>query len=186
MGNPMKFAIGAGVVACCAGTLLGQGTASKIGGQALSFNAALSFFLPRAPTPQIVAAVPRTRTYGNEVSLAPDRSGHYRADVEVFGRRIRMLVDTGATIVALTSEDADALGVRPMPADYQISLSTANGMVQAAAIRLSQIRIGTIAAQDVAAVVMPPGVMQESLLGMSFLRRLGGFEVADGKLILKP
>jgi aspartyl protease family protein len=184
MGNPMKLALGAGIVACCAGTLLGQETGGS--GQTVSFKAALSFFSPRAPTPQNIAAIPPLHTYGNGVSLAPDRSGHYHADVEVFGRRIRMLVDTGATIVALTGADADALGVRPMPADFQISLSTANGTVQAAAIRLPEVRVGTIAAQDVAAVVMPPGVMQESLLGMSFLRKTGGFEVADGKLILKP
>jgi aspartyl protease family protein len=183
MGSPMKFAIGAGILACCAGTLLGQGTGNK---PTVSFKAGLDFFSPSTPTPQIVATVPPTHAYGNGVSLEPDRSGHYRAAVEVFGRRIRMLVDTGATIVALTSGDADALGVRPMPADFRISLGTANGTAQAAAIRLSEVRIGTIAAQDVAAVVMPPGVMQESLLGMSFLRRLGGFEVTEGKLILKP
>jgi aspartyl protease family protein len=183
MGGPIKLAIGAALIACCAGTLLAQTLGTKSSGPSTMLRS------PGGPTAGDSATLrsqPAAQSRYNSVTLDPDRNGHYRADVEVFGRRIRMLVDTGATIVALTNEDADALGVRPMPSDFTLSLGTANGAVQAAAVRLAEIRIGSITALDVPAVVMPQGAMRESLLGMSFLRKLGGFEVAAGKLILKP
>jgi aspartyl protease family protein len=176
MAGPIRMALGAGVLASCLGMVLAQTMASRsavhpLVGQATGRNTPVE-----APS----------HSAGYAVTLEPDRNGHYRADVEVAGRRVRMLVDTGATMVALTREDADALGVRPMPSDFRLSLNTANGAVQAAMVTLAQINVGGISALDVPAVVMPPGVMQESLLGMSFLRKLGGFEVASGKLILRP
>jgi len=183
MGSPTKLAIGAALVACCAGTLLAQTLGAKSFGQSQALRTAANPLVANSATQQTERS---QRSSFNSVTLEADRNGHYRADVEVFGRRIKMLVDTGATIVALTNEDADALGVRPMPADFTLSLGTANGAVQAAAVRLAEVRIGGITAQDVPAVVMPQGAMRESLLGMSFLKKLGGFEVAGGKLILKP
>jgi aspartyl protease family protein len=180
MTGPIKLALGAGALASFLGMVLAQTMASR---------SAI-----RAPLTPVVrssseqgAALPTTpRSTGLAVTLDPDRNGHYRADVEISGRSVRMLVDTGATMVALTREDADALGVRPLPSDFKLSLNTANGAVQAAMVTLTQISIGGISALDVPAVVMPPGVMQESLLGMSFLKKLGGFEVASGRLILRP
>jgi aspartyl protease family protein len=183
MGSPTKLALGAALVACCLGPPLAQTLGTKTFGQSPASRAAGNPPIRAAASAQS-EALPHS-SY-NSVTLDADRNGHYRADVEVFGRRIKMLVDTGATIVALTNEDADALGVRPMPSDFTLSLGTANGAVQAAAIRLAEVRIGAITAQDVPAVVMPQGAMRESLLGMSFLKKLGSFEVADGKLILKP
>ncbi len=178
MAGPIKMALGAGVLASCLGMVLAQTMASRSAvhppvGPPVGRNGPVE-----APSP--------VHSTGYAVILDPDRNGHYRADVEVAGRRVRMLVDTGATMVALTREDADALGVRPLPADFRLSLNTANGAVQAAMVSLAHINVGGISALDVPAVVMPPGVMQESLLGMSFLRKLGGFEVAGGKLILRP
>ena len=123
--------------------------------------------------------------YGR-VELRPDRAGHYTAGVEIGGRSLAMLVDTGATLVSLTYEDAETLGIRPSASQFKVPISTANGMAQAAGVRLPEIRIGTIRAAGVEAIVLPRGAAQQSLLGMSFLRRLGGFEVASGNLILKP
>ncbi len=183
MGSPTKLAIGAALVACCLGPLLAHTLGTRTFGRSLALRAAGSPLIRNTPIPQ--SESPPHSSY-NSVTLDADRNGHYRADVEVFGRRIKMLVDTGATIVALTSEDADALGVRPMPSDFTLSLGTANGAVQAAAVRLAEVRSGASTAQDVPAVVMPQGAMRDSLLGMSFLKKLGGFEVAAGKLILKP
>jgi aspartyl protease family protein len=177
------LAIAAALVACCLGTLLAQTLGVRTLRQSPTVRTAGNPLPSPAATPQSEST---PRSSYNSVTLDADRNGHYRADVEVFGRRIKMLVDTGATIVALTNEDAEALGVRPMPSDFILSLGTANGAVQAAAVRLSEVRIGAITAQDVPAVVMPQGAMRESLLGMSFLKKLGGFEVAAGKLILKP
>jgi aspartyl protease family protein len=96
-----------------------------------------------------------------------------------------MMVDTGATIVALTSADAAAIGLQPAPAEYRASVSTANGTVKVAPVRIREIRIGEIVVRDVAAVVMPPGALGRSLLGMSFLRQLRSFDVTRGQLTMR-
>lgn len=119
------------------------------------------------------------------VTLEQGAGGHYVANVEVNGRRAAMMVDTGASIIALTDEDARSMGVGPRAADYIAPMSTANGTIKAAPVMLREVRIGSISVRDVQAVVMPRGAMRQSLLGMSFLGRLRGYEVASGRLVLR-
>jgi aspartyl protease family protein len=64
-------------------------------------------------------------------------------------------------------------------------VNTANGTVKAAQVRLREVQIGRIAVRDVEAVVMPPGRLAGSLLGMSFLKRLASFNVSGGTLVLR-
>jgi aspartyl protease family protein len=97
-----------------------------------------------------------------------------------------MLVDTGASFVALTYADAAAAGIRPMPSDFNVRMATANGISSAAEVRLHEVRIDTIDVGDVPAIVMPQGAAATSLLGMSFLRKLGSFKIIAGDLVLKP
>lgn len=127
---------------------------------------------------------PPSGGYGS-VTLDPGPGGHYHADVEIYGRRLPMLVDTGATIIALTEADARSIGIHPSPSDYTIPISTANGVARAAPVMLREVRIRTISIYDVQAVVMPRNVMGRSLLGMSFLKKLRGFEIASGKMVLR-
>ena len=121
-----------------------------------------------------------------DASLAvnADLSGHFIVHPMVEGKRLRMLVDTGASLVALTHEDAAAAGIRADPSRMR-RLSTANGIVQVPVVRILEMRLGDIRVRDVDAVVMPPGRLDTSLLGMSFLRGLRGFEIGQGRLILK-
>lgn len=114
-----------------------------------------------------------------------DRRGHFLVRPRVEGADLVMLVDTGASTVALTAEDAARAGIRPGPGEFTITVSTANGMARAAPVRLREVRVGEIVVRDVEATVMTPGRSGTSLLGMSFLRRLRGFEIADGKLTLR-
>ena len=79
---------------------------------------------PAPPRPIPVAAAPAA--FGEE-AVAPDRFGQYRASVEIDGERLPALVDTGASFVALSAEDADRIGLRPRPADFRYTVSTANG-----------------------------------------------------------
>lgn len=117
--------------------------------------------------------------------LPEDGRGHFIAEPLVNGTRLRMLVDTGASFVALSAEDAGRAGVFPNAADFRLSISTANGTIQAAPVKLREIRVGSIVLRDVEAAVLPAGRLKESLLGMSFLRRLSSFQIADGSLVLK-
>ena len=151
-------------------------------------------FLDAPPVEAAVAAAPSAEPTkqseaapslpsGRNVLLKPDARGQFQADVTVNGRVIRMLVDTGATYVALTQNDAIALGVLPIA--FNIPMRTANGEMRAGEAKLNEIRIGQIAVRDTPAVVMPSGAANQSLLGMSFLKKLAGFEFASGNLILK-
>ncbi len=96
-----------------------------------------------------------------------------------------MLVDTGAALCVFTSEDAQRIGIRFGPRDFTARVATAYGTVPAARVRMREIRLGGIAVWDVEALVLPSGRLATSLLGMSFLRRLRGFEVAAGRMILR-
>ena len=123
--------------------------------------------------------------YG-KVELRSDSGGQYRVGVEVDGRQIPMMVDTGATYLTLTYADAQRLGVAPAPADYVVDVMTANGSIRAARATLREVRLETLRITDVSALVLPRGINGMSLLGMSFLKRLGGLEVASGTMVLRP
>jgi aspartyl protease family protein len=120
-----------------------------------------------------------------EAKLLPDRMGHFVAETTVNGERVRMLVDTGASFVSLSRSDADLLRLQPAEREFTYRMSTANGMVKAAPVRLREMQVGDISVRDVDAVVHQAGGPPVSLLGMSFLRRLGGFETVQGKLVLR-
>ena len=195
MMGPLKLAVGVGLVAMAAGTILSRNIdpsqpAAQAGGKAAPgffSGITLNRREPAAAPPAPVKAppAPALASNGTTMTLDADSSGHYRAEAEVNGHRATMLVDTGASIIALTQEDAGAFGVRPFPSDYKIPVSTANGTLNAAEVRLNEVRVGNVLARDVAAVVMPQGALRQSLLGMSFLKKLSGFEVAQGRLVLR-
>jgi aspartyl protease family protein len=131
-----------------------------------------------------VAAV--NRDIGNPmVRLPSDRRGHYIADMSVDGRVLRMLVDTGASLVALRESDARAAGLDGSYTGRTYSLSTANGVVEAKGVRIREMRLGSIIVRDIEAVVLPDAQLSSNLLGMSFLNRLRGFEVSGQELVLR-
>ena len=79
------------------------------------------------------------------------------------------MVDTGATMVALTYEDAERAGIRLKPSDFTRGVSTANGVTRVAPVTLERVSIGDITVRNVAASVSERGRLQTTLLGMSFL-----------------
>ena len=103
---------------------------------------------------------------------------------EVEGVEILFLVDTGASQVILTAEDAERLGHRVDFLEFSERFQTANGEIRGAPLLLSELRIGDLEIEDVrASVIRAP--MSTSLLGMSFLSRLEGYEVGEEGLILR-
>jgi aspartyl protease family protein len=140
------------------------------------------------PDPKRAAPVAASRNsdgFGfRRVDLPVGPGGHFRANVEIDGRTIPMLVDTGASYVALSAEDADRLGVITRPSDFTITMHTANGRAKAAPVRLHAVHVDTLSVYDVDAIVAQPGAMNGSLLGMSFLRRLTRFEAQPDRLRL--
>jgi aspartyl protease family protein len=130
-------------------------------------------------------AAPSNITASRSVVIAPSRGGHFRVEGRVNGHRIDFMVDTGASVIALKPEDAATLGIRPAERDYAAMVRTANGAIRVAPAELDTVEIEDLEVHNVAAVVLPPGVANENLLGLSFLRRLRRFEYADGKLVLE-
>jgi aspartyl protease family protein len=140
-----------------------------------------------APAPADMAGAGRSPSGGGSgaVTLRADSRGHFSADLTINGGRVPMMVDTGASIIALTQEDAHRAGVFPNPADFKVPVSTANGSIGAAPVKLREVRLDRIVVRDVDAVVLPAGRLRTSLLGMSFLQRLSGFNVANNTLVLR-
>ena len=117
--------------------------------------------------------------------LKASEGGHFITSADINGAAITVLVDTGATAVALSYEDAADVGLRPSNLDYNVPVSTANGIAQAARVKIDQIAIDGVEVEDVDGLVLPEGALRGTLLGMSFLSRLDSFKVEDGVLILK-
>lgn len=134
-----------------------------------------------AYTREPVVMSARSRT----VSITPARNGHFLAEGRIEGRPIRFVVDTGASTIALTKQDAARLGVQPFPNDYTAQVRTANGTVRAAPVTLREVEIGDISVRDVRALVLPEAALSENLLGLSFLSRLRRFEFREGRLVLE-
>lgn len=117
--------------------------------------------------------------------LRADRNGHYVAEADINGTTILVMVDTGATGVALSYEDAEKAGLRPHGLDFDIPINTANGMVKAARVTLRRVEVDNVRVRDVDGLVLPEGAMRGSLLGMSFLGRLSSFKIENGVLYLR-
>lgn len=122
---------------------------------------------------------------GRRLTLDSDRFGQFHADVEIEGRVLRMMVDTGATAVSLSWDDSVSMGIRPAPYEFTVRMRTANGVVSAAMVRLHEVRVGGIVVRDVPAVVSPPGQSTPNLLGMTFLNNLHHFEISNRQLVLE-
>jgi len=133
---------------------------------------------------EVRRAPARATTPSRTLTIAAGRGGHFLVDARVEGTPIRFLVDTGATGVVLSPSDARRIGLRVRDRDYTREAHTANGIVRTAPVRLSDIRIGPLTVRGVEATVneRPMGI---SLLGMTFLSRLDGYEVVGDRLILR-
>ncbi len=136
-----------------------------------------------APEPSVQQAA-RSGATGDELIVRAGPNGQFMVDAVVDGIKIRFLVDTGATRVVLTAEDAERLGYRLDGLDYSQRYRTANGEILGAPVVLPELRIGDLEIEDVhSSVIRAP--LSTSLLGMTFLNRLESFEVRDEGLILR-
>lgn len=140
------------------------------------------------PKPELRAALaiaPQAATHAQPASIAKGGDGQYWAEAEVNGSRVRFLVDTGASAVALTLADARRLGIATDKLDYNYKVVTASGEARAAAVTLGRVSVAGAALNDVQALVIESG-LESSLLGMTYLGRLASFEATRTALILRP
>jgi aspartyl protease family protein len=158
------------VLLCCGIVLLGVGLLDRQPERAP---------LPAAPSASIrrVTTVP-----SNTIVFPANDHGHVTLEAAVNGAPVRMLVDTGATLVTLTREDARAAGIDVHGLAFTGQVNTANGAARIAPVTLREVRIDQLSLYDVSAAVLEN--LDISLLGMSFLRRLQSYEMRAGKLTI--
>jgi aspartyl protease family protein len=123
-------------------------------------------------------------THGRSVEVGRTNSGDFDVSAQINGARIAMVLDTGASSVVLTRNDAKAAGLPLEVLEYTVAIDTANGRTRAAPVTLDRIAIGGLEERSVEALVAQPGQLKTSLLGMSFLNRLQSWEVSGDRLLL--
>jgi len=140
---------------------------------------------PQASAPRAMnISAPKQESYGGNVRIQADRNGHYQTEVQINGRPLNALVDTGASLVVLRYEDARSLGLVYGSDRFDMQVQTANGIGHVRRVKLSTVRLGSIQLDDIDALVAEEGMLATNLLGMSFLQRLSRYEVRSGTLIL--
>ena len=122
---------------------------------------------------------------GADAAVRKSDDGHFWAEAEANGRHVRFLVDTGATNVALTADDAERLGLDLSKLKFEAPVQTAAGETRAAVVTLDYVSVAGARVDDVEALVVREG-LASSLLGMSYLGRLSRFEATQSALILRP
>ena len=122
---------------------------------------------------------------GGPAQVLKAADGHYWADAVIEGRAVRVMVDTGASVVALTRDDAARLGLELTADDFSGAVVTASGTVRAAPVELQVVAVAGARVDAVEALVVEDG-LPHSLLGMSYLGRLSSFSATPSALTLRP
>ena len=122
---------------------------------------------------------------GKELRIPMSRDGHFWVRARINGVERKLLVDSGATITALSVRTAEAAGLAPERAPFPIILQTANGAVAARTSRVATLRIGNVVARDLP-VVVSPAFGDTEVIGMNFLSKLKSWRVENNVLILEP
>jgi aspartyl protease family protein len=122
---------------------------------------------------------------GEEVRVRMSPDGHFWVRASIGGVERRMLVDSGATVTALSLPTATAAGIEAKDELFPVLLRTANGTIAAKTGMLGELRFGTIVARDLP-VVVSPAFGNTDVLGMNFLSKLKSWRVEGRTLILQP
>ncbi len=122
---------------------------------------------------------------GEETRIRMSPDGHFWANVSFGGVQRRMLIDSGATVTAVSTDTAAAAGLDVRDAIFPMLLKTANGTIRAQTAGIDELRLGNVVARDVP-VVVSPAFGETDVLGMNFLSRLKSWRVEGRTLILTP
>ncbi|MEO1105426.1 MAG: TIGR02281 family clan AA aspartic protease, partial [Pseudomonadota bacterium] len=118
-----------------------------------------------------------TVSSGYQVMVRRSRNNQFVLGGAINGTPTDFVFDTGASLVVLSAADAARAGYHPSTLSYRVPVMTAAGMTEVAPVRIDELSIGSISMNGVRAAVAKPGDLDTSLLGMTFLNRLDGYEV---------
>ncbi len=144
----------------------------------LTLGAGLPGLRPATEHPPALSLMAMTEIKGGQ-------NGHYFISAAINTHAISALLDTGASTVALSYEDAETVGLHPHSLTYDVGVSTANGLLKAARVKLERVEVDNVRVDNVDALVLPEGALKGTLLGMSFLSKLSSFKSENGTLTLK-
>jgi aspartyl protease family protein len=122
---------------------------------------------------------------GNELRVRMSPDGHFWVVASINGVKRRMLIDSGATVTAISTDTARTAGVDAGTGITPVMLRTANGMAPAQTGAVDELRVGNIVARNLR-IVTPPGLDNIDVLGMNFLSRLESWRVEGRTLVLVP
>nr|WP_246359810.1 TIGR02281 family clan AA aspartic protease [Stakelama sediminis] len=122
---------------------------------------------------------------GDTTRIRQSVDGHFWAQVRLNGVERRMLIDSGATMTAISPQTAAAAGVDVSDSGYPVLIETANGTVAARRATVKTMTLGSLKMHDLH-VVVAPSFQGLDVIGMNFLSRLGSWRVEKGVLILEP
>lgn len=142
------------------------------------FDSRLEIAVPQFGLPEQIVEGGETR-----IPMAPD--GHFWLRAQINGVPANFLVDTGATLTAISQDLADRAAIEPRPGGLPVTINTANGPVSAKLSTIGEMRFGSVAARGLD-VVIAPSLGQTNVVGMNLLSRLASWRVEGNTMILVP
>ena len=142
------------------------------------FDSRLEIAVPQFGLPEQIVEGGETR-----IPMAPD--GHFWLRAQINGVPANFLVDTGATLTAISQDLADRAAIEPRPGGLPVTINTANGPVSAELSTIGEMRFGSVAARGLD-VVIAPSLGQTNVVGMNLLSRLASWRVEGNTMILVP
>ena len=137
-----------------------------------------------SPKPSAYASTGSSSNWSSgDHTLTRSHDGHFYAPTYLNGTQVRMLVDTGASVIALTGRDASAAGIYWDEGSVRPVARGASGTVYGVPVVLDEVEIGGIARRNVQAIIVPRG-LDMSLLGQSYLSKLGSVEIRGENMVM--
>ena len=121
----------------------------------------------------------------HSVQIPMQQDGHYWLNANIRGHDVRFVVDTGASYITFSYDDAKKLGIPLFESDFNVPANTAGGKTTMAVIELDVFNVDTIELYNIKAFVARKDMLDVSLLGMNFLNRMERFEFSNQKLIIE-
>ena len=137
----------------------------------------------RSPAMRTDSSKPARDPLSGAIELRREYNGHFYADVEINGSPIRVLVDTGASGIALSRSDAQRAGLAVSAGMFEVVGKGANGDVHGEFVTLDRVSLGPTTAEEVPAIVLDSG--EQSLLGQSFLSKFDTVEIKGDTMVLR-
>lgn len=148
-----------------------------------SYRTELGFVADRVKSE--ISGEAQQRIVGSTLRINKSIDGHFWVEAMVNGHKMRFLVDSGASITAVSESAATAVGLNVDQHGFPMILTTANGAIEAHRSNIATLEIGPLKASDLA-IVVSSAFGDVNVLGMNFLSQLRSWRVEGDEMILEP